>query len=75
MRSGADVALRGPQSPRRGFHLRKGPFSGLAGPRCGEDGVWSRTEARTHAVARLESVDCALETDRIHAGVELHTAS
>ncbi len=43
--------------------------------RRGEDDLWSRTEARTQAIARLESVGCELEADRIYAGVELHAGA
>lgn len=33
--------------------------------------VWTRTEARTHASVRLESIDCVLDVDRLYDGVEL----
>ncbi len=33
---------------------------------------WERLEARTHGIARLESIGCSLEVDEIYAGIELH---
>ena len=35
-------------------------------------GEWRRTEARAHSVARLESISCDLDVDRLYAGVDLH---
>lgn len=40
--------------------------------RRGQDGVWMRSEARARGVMRLESIDCALDVDRIYRGVALH---
>lgn len=39
--------------------------------RRGEDGTWTRTEARTHSTARIESIGCDLLVDRVYAGVDL----
>jgi Uma2 family endonuclease len=36
-----------------------------------DDGRWRRFEARRHGAVRLESIDCALDVDRIYAGVDL----
>ncbi|MGA9525591.1 MAG: Uma2 family endonuclease [Myxococcaceae bacterium] len=33
---------------------------------------WTRTEARTHATARLESIGCELNVDELYAGIALH---
>ena len=38
-----------------------------------DEGKWQRLEARKGATARLESIDCALEVDRVYSGVELHS--
>ncbi|MBX5483336.1 MAG: Uma2 family endonuclease [Myxococcaceae bacterium] len=40
--------------------------------RCEDTGRWTRTEARTHARARLDSVGCELDVDRLYRDVELH---
>ncbi len=34
--------------------------------------TWERVEARKGATAYLESVKCALEVDRVYAGIDLH---
>lgn len=39
--------------------------------RVAADGNWFRTEGRTRATVRLESVSCDLDVDRIYADVEL----
>lgn len=39
--------------------------------RRGKGSEWVRTEARTQAIARLESVGCELSVDRVYAGLEL----
>ncbi|MFZ5470940.1 MAG: Uma2 family endonuclease [Myxococcota bacterium] len=40
--------------------------------RRGEHNEWTRSEARTKAKARLESLGCELDVDKIYAGIELH---
>ncbi|HVE81215.1 MAG TPA: Uma2 family endonuclease [Myxococcales bacterium] len=40
--------------------------------RRGEDGRWLRTEARTNAAARLESLQAQLSANSVYEGIELH---
>ncbi|MFZ5469863.1 MAG: Uma2 family endonuclease [Myxococcota bacterium] len=40
--------------------------------RRGERNEWTRTEARMKTTARLESIDCSLDVDRIYDGIELY---
>ncbi len=39
--------------------------------RRGEDGEWTRSEARTQARVRLTSLDCELDVDRVYEGIAL----
>ncbi|HEY3357668.1 MAG TPA: Uma2 family endonuclease [Polyangia bacterium] len=42
--------------------------------RRGPGGEWSRSEARSRASARLESIGGELDVDRVYAGIELDTS-
>ncbi len=41
--------------------------------RRGADGTWARFEARGGERARLESIGCELDVDRVYEGIALHT--